>query len=1102
LSRCAIVPLSLSVMKTKLLLSLLLSFSFYLLSSQVPQGFNYQAIARGSDGKEIANTTLQIKVSILSDTTGFYGSGSGTYIWEEMQSVKTNSLGLFTLTVGYTLATKVQGSALSFSAIDWKYQPLFIGIKINNGAWKNMGTSRLWSVPYSMVAGELEGAVDKLEVIGVDPLSDEALFEVKRKDGQTMFAVYNQGVRVYMPLDTLSKGKKGGFAIGGFSKAKGTVQDYFVVNPDSIRAYIDTNPAKGKKGGFAIGGFDKAKAWNEEYMRVTRDSTRIYLNDTGTKGKKGGFAIGGFDKAKGDIQDFMTVNKDSIRMYIDDTPVKALKGGFAIGGFDKAKGGNASFLNVATDASGKINPSQNRILWYPLKNAFLTGRVLITDSANVGVNSFATGYESKAKGRYSQAMGFKATANGDYSTAIGKNAVADRIHSFAFGEGATASNDESYAIGRGAVASGLRSFAFGSAGVDPLTSIVTDVSRAEGPYSFAIGQGTKSSGHGSIGIGLNNTSSNMISIAIGYYNNATGQLSTAIGGTETASGYNSIAIGATNTSSGRSSVAIGEFLNASSDYSVAIGIQATATAIGAVALGSKANARASNSVSIGDRNTAAAISSTATGLRTIANGSYSFSAGYFTNSKPYAALTIGQYNDTTCSVGGSTSWITSDPLFIAGNGTSLSARSNAFTVYKNGNVKVQSSIQIGNSGSITSNWWEFGYDNGGGAGIDFHSNTSAADASARIYRVGGNDGMLQMVNFGSGNFLLQTPGTTLTLNPSGRVGIGTESPAYALDVVGEIASRTQNAFRLRNAYYSTIFRNDGTDFYILTTNYADPDGTYNSFRPFSFRFSTGEVNFGNYVGIGITNPAYPLHVALAATPANFAYGYLNSLGNTGTNTGTSYYSIFSEFRIRAEEFNADSDVRIKKIKGISNNTNDLELLRKIRVTDFSYIDSISKGNMVHKKVIAQELKEVYPNAVTPTNGYIPSVYARPVAESYNVESNRMVFTMAKEHGLKSGDNIKFIEREGIWNSKVAEVITPTIFTVESYKDHKSVFVYGKEVNDFLTVDYEAISMLNVSATQELIRKTEIQQKLIEAQNERIERLERMVEEMKGAIDNR
>ncbi|MEM6347261.1 MAG: hypothetical protein AAF927_25450, partial [Bacteroidota bacterium] len=45
---------------------------------------------------------------------------------------------------------------------------------------------------------------------------------------------------------------------------------------------------------------------------------------------------------------------------------------------------------------------------------------------------------------------------------------------------------------------------------------------------------------------------------------------------------------------------------------------------------------------------------------------------------------------------------------------------------------------------------------------------------------------------------------------------------------------------------------------------------------------------------------------------------------------------------------------------------------------------------------------------------------------------------------------------------------------------QSVFVFGREVKDFHTVDYEAISMLNVSATQELKRIIEQQQARIEA----------------------
>jgi hypothetical protein len=77
-------------MKTKLLLTILLSFVFYLLSSQVPQGFNFQAISRDGSGNPITNATIKVELSILTDTTGFYATGSGTYLWEEEHiNVKT-----------------------------------------------------------------------------------------------------------------------------------------------------------------------------------------------------------------------------------------------------------------------------------------------------------------------------------------------------------------------------------------------------------------------------------------------------------------------------------------------------------------------------------------------------------------------------------------------------------------------------------------------------------------------------------------------------------------------------------------------------------------------------------------------------------------------------------------------------------------------------------------------------------------------------------------------------------------------------------------------------------------------------------------------------
>jgi hypothetical protein len=699
-------------MKTKIFFSLFLSFIFYVLSSQVPQGFNYQAIARNGSGDAIINTTIKVKVSILSDTTGFYLSGAGTYLWEEEHvNVKTNDFGLFTIVIGDPLATKIQGTAPAFNSINWAPGPLYFGIKVANpGVYKTMGAAGLWSVPYSMLSGGLDGALNKLEVVGEDISSDEALFEVKRKDGQTMFAVYNHGVRVFMPLDTLSKGRKGGFAIGGFDKSKGTVQNYFVVNPDSIRAYINTSTGKGKKGGFAIGGFDRSK------------------------------------------------------------------------------GGNENYFNVSPDSSGSIYPS-NRILWYPLKNALLTGRVIAENKDSVGENSFASGYESRSKGKYSQALGYQAIARGENSTSIGYQSVANKPNSFALGQWAQARNEESYAFGKGAIAEGFRSFAFGSSGIDSVGK-ATGVAYAKGDYSFAFGQGSVSTGFGAVSFGLADTAAGDFSLAMGYLNsaknigstafglgtissgyasfsaglgtvssgfnsfasgyctvasggqalsiglwtNASGNASTALGGASESKGMYSVAMGHEAVSIGDCSFSLGRLTKTNNTYSYAMGIETSTNGFGSFSLGwgTQANGTVSfalghEAVSVGncsfslgrltktnsDYSYAMGIGSISNGICSMAFGNYtmtkgyysaafgngsiaignsSFVSGYSDKAKPYASFVIGQFNDTTCSANGTSQWISTDALFIAGNGISDNARANALTLYKNGNMTIAGTL--------------------------------------------------------------------------------------------------------------------------------------------------------------------------------------------------------------------------------------------------------------------------------------------------------------------------------------------------------------------------------------------------------------------------
>ncbi len=261
-----------TAMKTKLSVSILLSFVFGLLSSQVPQGFNYQAVARNGSYEIIPNTDIQVMLYIQSASTG------GTIFWKELHStVRTNALGLFTVVVGQG-ARQTASTVATFDKIDWTLTPKYIKTEIlYQGLWRNMGdATQLLSVPYAMAARTI--GAGKLNIKGTETDADSALFEVKRSDGKTVFAVYNEGVRVYVEDGLKGSGTRGGFAVGGFDQTKAS-QPYLEVTPDYTQVYVNENAKKGVRGGFAVGGFDATKAITDNFMTMT---PRNYMIGKGT----------------------------------------------------------------------------------------------------------------------------------------------------------------------------------------------------------------------------------------------------------------------------------------------------------------------------------------------------------------------------------------------------------------------------------------------------------------------------------------------------------------------------------------------------------------------------------------------------------------------------------------------------------------------------------------------------------------------------------------------------------------------------------------------------------------------------------------------------
>lgn len=436
----------------------------------------------------------------------------------------------------------------------------------------------------------------KMEVKSDNSLgTNDPIFQVINNNGDTVFAVYQQGVRVNVQDDPgKANGSKGGFAVGGFSPAKGT--------------------------------------FTNEFLRVTPDSVRVYI------------AEGVAAKANGS------------------------KGGFAVGGFSPAKTTFTDYFNIyGSNAPTTIDPSEARIFWYPLKEAFLAGRVLVQSPDSVGLNSFATGYESKAIGNYSQAFGYKCVARGLNSFSLGDSTFASGINSFAAGYNTTASGQNATSVGSGTIASGYQSCAFGINTV------------ASNNQSCAFGNQTTASGNNSTSFGFQTT--------------ASGQYSTAFGNICFASGIGSTAFGWQNEVTGNYSIVAGYQSNVSGFAAAALGWECGADDCGLSS--GRFNSAGKMGLASGEYSIASGYGSTSHGRFVTASGDYSFAQGYRSTSQPYACVTIGRYNVVE---GTSTSWVSTEPLFVAGNGASSAARNNAMTLYKNGNLSI--------AGTITQDSWQ------------------------------------------------------------------------------------------------------------------------------------------------------------------------------------------------------------------------------------------------------------------------------------------------------------------------------------------------------------------------------------------------------------
>ena len=112
--------------------------------------------------------------------------------------------------------------------------------------------------------------------------------------------------------------------------------------------------------------------------------------------------------------------------------------------------------------------------------------------------------------------------------------------------------------------------------------------------------------------------------------------------------------------------------------------------------------------------------------------------------------------------------------------------------------------------------------------------------------------------------------------------------------------------------------------------------------------------------------------------------------------------------------------------------------------------------------LAQQIKEVIPEAVEMAEEYIPNIYKIAT-------TNENIINLDNTEILKVNDDIKNFDKNGtVELSKIIEVNETSIKIDKTY-DNDDVFIYGSKVNDFHTLDKSYIYTLNVCATQELYK---------------------------------
>jgi len=295
----------------------------------------------------------------------------------------------------------------------------------------------------------------------------------------------------------------------------------------------------------------------------------------------------------------------------------------------------------------------------------------------------------------------------------------------------------------------------------------------------------------------------------------------------------------------------------------------------------------------------------------------------------------------------------------------------------------------------------------------------------------------------------------------------------------EIAGINVTSFIAGNLSDDNVFLGEGT-----SRSGSETKSTairYNALITASNQVVLGTSNTNVYVpyrmGIGTNNPTNGLlHINGSNTFSGSARKYINSqiISYSTNNVVNEPVSVYATNIMVANAFYAVSDRRIKNnIVDVPDNLA-LQQVRDIPCRYYEYIDKISKSSEKVIGFIAQEVNEVLPMAVNTGTDYIPNEYR--VLEDISWEeiantNGNMTYKMSSDLTDVSGVNYKFYVSNDLSENEIEKQIignSDDTFTFDV--SYQNVFCFGKEVDDFHSIDKDKIFALHHSAIQEIDKK--------------------------------